>query len=73
MLSFRPALSEKDVKRIHSHRLDEFQNVGINNITPKALEILEDWGCKVECDHNWASIPLPNGAEKREKEILEEA
>lgn len=57
MLSLQPALSEQDVKRIHAHSLDTLQNVGIDYKTPKALEILEDRGCKVDYDRNWASIP----------------
>ena len=57
MLSLQPALSEQDVKRIHAHSLDVLQNVGIDYKTPKALEILEDRGCKVDYDRNWASIP----------------
>ena len=32
-------------------------NVGIDYKTPKALEILEDKGCKVDYSRNWASIP----------------
>lgn len=57
MLSLRPALSEQDVTRIHEHSLDVLQNVGIDFKTRKALEILEDRGCKVDYDRNWASIP----------------
>jgi len=57
MLSLQPALSEQDVKRIHAHSLDVLQNVGIDYKTPKALEILEDRGCKVDYDRNWASVP----------------
>ena len=57
MLSLQPALSEKDVKRIHEHSLDVLHNVGIDYKTPKALEILEQRGCKVDYDRNWASIP----------------
>jgi len=57
MLSLQPALSEQDVKRLHAHSLDILQNVGIEYKTPKALEILENRGCKVDYDRNWASIP----------------
>ena len=57
MLSLQPALSEQDVKRIHEHSLDVLQSVGIDYKTPKALEILEDRGCKVDYERNWASIP----------------
>jgi len=57
MLSLQPALSEQDVKRIHAHSLDVLENVGIDYKTPKALEILEEKGCRVDYDRNWASIP----------------
>ncbi|MFC1996389.1 trimethylamine methyltransferase family protein [Chloroflexota bacterium] len=59
MLSLQPALAEQDVKRIHAHSLDVLQNIGIDYKTPKALEILTEWGCKVDFERNWASIP-PN-------------
>jgi len=57
MLSLQPTLSEQDVKRIHAHSLDVLHNVGINYKTPKALEILEERGCRVNYERNWASIP----------------
>jgi trimethylamine--corrinoid protein Co-methyltransferase len=56
MLSLQPALSEDDVRRIHEHSLDVLQTVGIDYKTPKALEILEERGCQVDYDRNWASI-----------------
>ncbi|MFN2232921.1 MAG: trimethylamine methyltransferase family protein [Anaerolineales bacterium] len=57
MLSMQPAISEKDVQRIHAHSLDVLQNVGIDYKTPKALEVLEEKGCTVDYSRNWASIP----------------
>ena len=57
MLALQPALSEEDVKRIHAHSLDVLVNVGIDFKTPRALEILEEKGCKVDYDRSWASIP----------------
>ncbi len=57
MLSLQPALSEQDVKRIHAHSLNVLESVGIDYKTPKALEILEERGCKVDYERNWASIP----------------
>ena len=57
MLSMQPAISEQDVKRIHAHSLDVLLNVGIDYKTPKALEVLEEKGCKVDYSRNWASIP----------------
>jgi trimethylamine--corrinoid protein Co-methyltransferase len=57
MLSLQPALSDQDVKRIHAHSLDVLENVGIDFKTTKALEILEERGCKVDYERTWASIP----------------
>jgi len=57
MLSLQPAISAGDVKRVHEHSLDVLENVGIDYKTPKALEILENKGCRVDYDRNWASIP----------------
>lgn len=57
MLTLQPALSTGDIKRIHEHSLDVLENVGINYKTPKALEVLEDKGCRVDYNRNWASIP----------------
>ncbi|HSG43256.1 MAG TPA: trimethylamine methyltransferase family protein [Anaerolineales bacterium] len=56
MLTLVPVLSEGDVKRIHAHSLDVLENVGIDYKTPKALEILEEKGCRVDYDRNWVSI-----------------
>lgn len=53
----QPALSEQDVKRLHAHSLDVLEDVGIDYKTPRALEILEEKGCKVDYSRNWASIP----------------
>jgi len=57
MLSPQPALSGEDVSRIHQHSLDVLAEIGIDYKTPKALEILEEKGCKVDYKRNWASIP----------------
>jgi trimethylamine--corrinoid protein Co-methyltransferase len=57
MLTLQPALSEQDVKRIHAHSLDVLHTVGIDYKTTRALQILEERGCKVDYDRNWASIP----------------
>ena len=56
MYTLQPTLSEWDVKRIHEHSLDVLENVGIDYKTPRALEILEERGCRVEYDRNWVSI-----------------
>ncbi len=57
MLSLQPAISGEDVSRIHQHSLEVLTDVGIDYKTPKALEILEEKGCKVDYKRNWASIP----------------
>ena len=57
MLSLQPAISGQDVIRIHQHSLEVLSTVGIDYKTPKALEILEEKGCKVDYNRNWASIP----------------
>jgi len=57
MLALQPAISEGDVRRIHEYSLDVLKTVGIDYKTPRALEILEDHGCQVDYDRNWASIP----------------
>jgi len=57
MLSLQPALSGEDVSRIHEHSLDVLSEVGIDYKTPKALEVLEEKGCKVDYKRNWGSIP----------------
>ena len=41
MLSLLPAISEKDIKRIHAHSLDVLQNVGIDYKASRLLEILQ--------------------------------
>jgi len=57
MLSLRPALKRDEVERIHEHSLDLLENLGIEYKTPKAMEILEEKGCPVDYDRNWASFP----------------
>ena len=56
MLSLQTALSEDDVLRIHQRSLDVLSEVGIDYKTPKALEVLEEKGCRVDYKRNWASI-----------------
>jgi trimethylamine--corrinoid protein Co-methyltransferase len=50
-------MSVGDVKLIHEHSLDVLENVGIDYKTPRALEVLEDKGCRVDYDRTWTSIP----------------
>ena len=56
-LSLAPVLSQHDVEQIHEHSLDLLEQVGIEYGTPKALGILEQAGCAVDYDRNWASLP----------------
>jgi len=56
-LSLMPVLARHDVERIHEHSLDLLDRVGIDYKTPRALEILETLGCKVDYDRTWASLP----------------
>ena len=57
MLSLQQILNSDDIQRIHLRSLDILERVGIRYNTPRALEILEDKGCKVDYDTLWASIP----------------
>jgi trimethylamine--corrinoid protein Co-methyltransferase len=56
MLSLNPVTSQQEVKRIHQRSLDILENIGIQYNTPRALEILEEKGSRVDYDKNWASI-----------------
>ena len=56
-LSLMPVLDRPEVERIHERSLDLLQRVGIAYRTPRALEILERRGCKVDYERNWASLP----------------
>ena len=57
MYSLKPVASHKEVERIHQRSLEILKNVGIQYNTPRALEVLEEKGCPVDYDKNWASIP----------------
>lgn len=57
MLKLQPALDHEDVQRIHDRSLELLSEVGIDFKTPLALEVLEERGCPVDYDKNWASIP----------------
>lgn len=56
MLSLERFLKQEDIQRIHFRSLDILEKVGIQYNTPRALEVLEDRGCKVDYQRNWASI-----------------
>lgn len=51
------SLAQHDIQRIHEHSLDLLERVGIDYKTPKALQILEELGCPVDYERNWARLP----------------
>jgi trimethylamine--corrinoid protein Co-methyltransferase len=56
-LSLKAVLTRQDVERIHSRSLDLLERVGIVFNTPRALEILQPLGCRVDYERRWASLP----------------
>jgi trimethylamine--corrinoid protein Co-methyltransferase len=52
-----PVLARHDVERIHQRSLDLLDRVGVDYQTPRALQILEEAGCRVDYDRTWASLP----------------
>jgi trimethylamine--corrinoid protein Co-methyltransferase len=56
-LSLQPALSRIDVERVHVQSLDLLERVGIDYQTPRALRVLEKFGCPVDYQRCWASLP----------------
>lgn len=56
-LSLAPVLTRQEIDKFHNHSLDILERVGIEYKTPRALEVLEKFGCPVNYDRNWASIP----------------
>ncbi|MBK5107369.1 MAG: trimethylamine methyltransferase family protein [Anaerolineales bacterium] len=56
-MSISPVLTRLEVERIHEHSLDLLETVGIDYKTPRALKVLESFGCPVDYDRTWASIP----------------
>ena len=56
-MSIAPVLTRLEVERIHEHSLDLLETVGIDYKTPRALKVLESFGCPVDYDRTWASIP----------------
>jgi len=55
--SLRPVLTRSEIDLIHERSLDLLERVGIDYQTPRALEILEQHGCRVDYERNWASLP----------------
>lgn len=56
-LSLAPVLTRQEIDRIHEHSLDLLERVGIDYKTPQALQVLEKFGCPVDYERNWASLP----------------
>jgi trimethylamine--corrinoid protein Co-methyltransferase len=55
--SLRPILTRSEIELIHERSLDLLERVGIDYQTPRALEVLEQHGCRVDYARNWASLP----------------
>ncbi|HEY5657947.1 MAG TPA: trimethylamine methyltransferase family protein [Myxococcota bacterium] len=56
-MSLRPVLTRAEIELIHERSLDLLERVGIDYQTPRALEVLERHGCRVDYDRTWASLP----------------
>jgi len=56
-LSLAPVLTRQEIDRIHKYSLDLLERVGIDYKTPQALQVLEKFGCPVDYERNWASLP----------------
>ena len=50
-------LTRTEIEHIHERSLDLLERVGIGYQTPRALEVLERHGCRVDYERNWASLP----------------
>jgi trimethylamine--corrinoid protein Co-methyltransferase len=56
-LSLAPVLSRQEINTFHERSLDLLEKVGIDYKTPKALQVLEKFGCPVDYKRTWASLP----------------
>lgn len=56
-LSLAPILKSNEIKQIHAQSLNLLERVGIDYKTPRALEVLEKMGCRVDYERTWASLP----------------
>jgi len=56
-MSISPVLTRLEVERIHEHSLDLLEKVGIDYKTPRALQVLQSFGCPVDYERTWASLP----------------
>jgi trimethylamine--corrinoid protein Co-methyltransferase len=55
--SLMPTLTRSELEHIHERSLDLLERVGIDYQTPRALEVLERHGCRVDYERTWASLP----------------
>lgn len=56
-LSLSPVLTRQEIDKIHEHSLDLLERVGIDYKTHQALQVLEKFGCPVDYERTWASLP----------------
>ena len=56
-LSLAPVLTRQEINTFHEHSLDLLEKVGIDYKTPLALQVLEKFGCPVDYERTWASLP----------------
>lgn len=56
-LSLAPVLTRQEIEKFHEHSLDLLEKVGIDYKTPQALQVLEKFGCPVDYERTWASLP----------------
>jgi len=56
-MSLTPVVTRGEIEHVHERSLDLLERVGIDYQTPRALEVLERHGCRVDYERNWASLP----------------
>ena len=56
-LALKPVLTRHEIDQLHDRSLALLEKVGIDYKTPRALEILEGVGCRVDYERAWASLP----------------
>jgi trimethylamine--corrinoid protein Co-methyltransferase len=56
-LELKPVLTRHEIDQLHDRSLVLLEKVGIDYKTPRALEILERAGCRVDYERTWASLP----------------
>jgi trimethylamine--corrinoid protein Co-methyltransferase len=56
-LTLTPLLGRAELERIHARSLDLLERVGVEYRTPRALEVLEQRGCRVDYPRRRACLP----------------